>query len=232
MRSTRHHPSRRTSGRAAVAGWAVVMSLAAAPAAARAEGERAHQAAPAAIAAGTAHSELARMGEWISAAGRGRAWRPRDVAPDWRPYFHGSWTWTLDGWFWVSEEPWGWLTYHYGRWIFEPAHGWVWLPGKAWAPAWVTWRSSREFVGWAPLSPEGTPLSAFWTFVAASQFARRRVADSAVSATRVPALMLQTRRLAPAPSASDRARAARSRWSETVNPALRAAGGPVLEQGG
>ncbi len=32
--------------------------------------------------------------------------------------------------------------------------GWVWVPGEEWAPAWVSWRTSKENVGWAPLPPE------------------------------------------------------------------------------
>jgi hypothetical protein len=32
--------------------------------------------------------------------------------------------------------------------------GWVWVPGSQWAPAWVSWRKSSDYVGWAPLPPE------------------------------------------------------------------------------
>src|SRR2546423_9736807 len=28
------------------------------------------------------------------------------------------------------------------------------VPGDEWAPAWVSWRSSKDYVGWAPLPPE------------------------------------------------------------------------------
>jgi hypothetical protein len=30
----------------------------------------------------------------------------------------------------------------------------VWVPGYTWAPAWVSWRSNDDYVGWAPLPPE------------------------------------------------------------------------------
>ncbi len=58
------------------------------------------------------------------------------------------------GWTWVSEEPFGWATYHYGRWVRLRRIGWVWVPGEEWAPAWVSWRTSKNYVGWAPLPPE------------------------------------------------------------------------------
>ena len=30
----------------------------------------------------------------------------------------------------------------------------MWVPGDEWAPAWVSWRTSKDYVGWAPLPPE------------------------------------------------------------------------------
>lgn len=142
---------------------------------------------------------LADLGVWVDVARYGQAWQPCAVGPDWRPYFHGSWSWTADGWFWVSEEPWGWATYHYGRWYFDSAHGWVWLPGKTWAPAWVRWRWNDQVVGWAPLEPAGTPHSAFWTFVPAGRLSGEPVESAAIPGPRVPALLLQTK---PSPSGS------------------------------
>jgi hypothetical protein len=54
---------------------------------------------------------------------------------------------------WVSDEPWGWATYHYGRWANVDGTGWVWVPGYQWAPAWVSWRYGGGYAGWAPLPP-------------------------------------------------------------------------------
>ena len=54
---------------------------------------------------------------------------------------------------WVSNEPFGWATYHYGRWGFSNRVGWFWVPGNRWAPAWVAWRSSNDYLAWAPLPP-------------------------------------------------------------------------------
>ncbi len=42
----------------------------------------------------------------------------------------------------------------YGRWTRLRGIGWVWVPGQQWAPAWVSWRKSNDYVGWAPLPPE------------------------------------------------------------------------------
>jgi hypothetical protein len=54
----------------------------------------------------------------------------------------------------MSEEPFGWATFHYGRWTRLRNIGWIWVPGDEWAPAWVSWRKSNDYIGWAPLPPE------------------------------------------------------------------------------
>ena len=99
------------------------------------------------------YQPLRPYGEWVFIGGHGPCWRPGRVAVGWRPYFEGRWVWTDCGWSWVSAEPWGWATYHYGRWMLTPECGWVWVPGRTWAPAWVAWRNGPDFVGWAPLPP-------------------------------------------------------------------------------
>jgi len=96
---------------------------------------------------------LAPHGEWVVSAGFGRAWRPAGVSVAWRPYTAGSWAYTDYGWTFVSDEPWGWATYHYGRWALDPAWGWVWVPGYEWAPAWVVFQEGAGWIGWAPLPP-------------------------------------------------------------------------------
>ena len=97
---------------------------------------------------------LSPLGEWIEVADYGRCWRPTGVAEDWAPYTDGYWAYTDAGWTWVSYEDWGGITYHYGRWIHHVDEGWVWVPEYAWGPAWVSWRSNDDYVGWAPLPPE------------------------------------------------------------------------------
>ena len=84
----------------------------------------------------------------------GYCWHPTNVGDDWAPYTDGYWAYTDGGWTWVSYEDYGGIVYHYGRWANIEGEGWVWVPGTTWAPAWVSWRSSDDYVGWAPLPPE------------------------------------------------------------------------------
>src|SRR5438132_2999075 len=98
-------------------------------------------------------------GNWIEAEGYGYGWQP-DVAtsdPNWRPYADGYWAYTDYGWTWISYEDFGWATYHYGRWANLADYGWIWFPGEDldWGPAWVSWRTGGDYVGWAPLPPRG-----------------------------------------------------------------------------
>jgi hypothetical protein len=102
------------------------------------------------------HEVLDPDGTWIDIDGCWW-WQPRlaVVDPQWRPYVDGGcWVYTELGWFWWSEYPWGWIAFHYGRWMCHPEYGWLWCLGEEWAPAWVEWRASEEYYGWAPLPPE------------------------------------------------------------------------------
>ncbi len=100
------------------------------------------------------YQHLAPYGHWMDVSGYGYCWSPTISTARWRPYVDGNWAWSSMGWTWQSNEPFGWATYHYGRWINLSRHGWVWVPGCEWSPGWVSWRQSREYVGWAPLPPE------------------------------------------------------------------------------
>ena len=98
-------------------------------------------------------------GNWIDAEGYGYGWQPDVVVrdPNWRPYSDGYWAYTDYGWTWISYEDFGWATYHYGRWANLADYGWVWFPGEDldWGPAWVSWRTGGDYIGWAPLPPRG-----------------------------------------------------------------------------
>ena len=98
-------------------------------------------------------------GNWIDVEGYGYGWQP-DVGtsdPNWRPYSDGYWAYTDYGWTWISYEDFGWATYHYGRWANLADYGWLWFPGEDldWGPAWVSWRTGGDYIGWAPLPPRG-----------------------------------------------------------------------------
>jgi hypothetical protein len=102
----------------------------------------------------TFYDQLASQGTWIQTDKYGYVFQPTEKDPNWRPYTYGHWVNTDAGMTWVSDEPFGWATYHYGRWVNIDGSGWVWVPGYTWAPAWVSWRDSDDYVGWAPLPPD------------------------------------------------------------------------------
>ena len=102
----------------------------------------------------TFYDQLGDQGQWVQTDNYGYVFQPNVQDPDWAPYTQGHWVYTDVGWTWVSNEPWGWATYHYGRWANIDGFGWVWVPGYRWAPAWVSWRYGGGYAGWAPLPPE------------------------------------------------------------------------------
>jgi hypothetical protein len=103
----------------------------------------------------TFYTKLEPYGDWIQTDEYGYVYHPREAENvRWRPYTQGHWVYTDAGWTWISDEPFGWATYHYGRWTRIRGAGWVWVPGNEWAPAWVSWRKGGQYVGWAPLPPE------------------------------------------------------------------------------
>lgn len=128
------------------------------------------------------YDELGNHGAWTNY--RHRYVFIPDVGPGWRPYTLGHWAYTKPyGWTWISDEPFGWATYHYGRWGYSEDIGWYWVPGRKWAPAWVSWRRSKDYVVWAPLPPsrhDGADISVeinvrdvpdfYWVAVPARQF--------------------------------------------------------------
>ena len=118
-------------------------------------------------------------GKWVHTPEYGLVFVPSpSIQRDgWRPYLYGQWVWTLYGWTWVSEEPFGWATYHYGRWGYRVGLGWFWVPGYVWGPAWVVWRYGPDVIGWAPLYPGYVRVTAaypvhveHWIFVSHAHF--------------------------------------------------------------
>jgi hypothetical protein len=102
---------------------------------------------------GSFQRELAPYGNWTYHPRWGDVWRPR--AAGFRPYFDGYWANTREyGVIWVSNDPWGDVTTHYGRWVFDPRDGWMWVPGYVWGPSWVVWRSGGGSIGWFPMPPD------------------------------------------------------------------------------
>jgi hypothetical protein len=129
---------------------------------------------------------------------------PERVEANWQPYTNGEWIYTEYGWTWVSYDPWGDNPYHYGTWTYMDRYGWAWVPGTVWAPAWVTWSYSDNYVGWAPLPPNvafgysgyaGRPIvlaSTRYVFVPTNRFAGTNVRTVRVSPQQSAVIFRQT----------------------------------------
>ncbi len=101
----------------------------------------------------TFYDALQPFGNWVQDQNYGYVWVP-NTGPEFQPYqTNGHWIYTSYGWTWVSDFSWGWAPFHYGRWKYDNEYGWLWIPGYTWGPAWVAWRSSGSYYGWAPLGP-------------------------------------------------------------------------------
>ncbi|MBA2406519.1 MAG: hypothetical protein H0V65_00785 [Chitinophagales bacterium] len=99
------------------------------------------------------YDELSPYGSWVNYPEHGYAWIP-SVGAGFSPYGSGGhWVFTQFGWTWASDYSWGWAPFHYGRWLYDPLYGWIWVPDTVWGPAWVLWRTSPGYCGWAPIKP-------------------------------------------------------------------------------
>jgi hypothetical protein len=159
---------------------------------------------------GMFYEKLDQYGEWRETGDYGYVWQPREAeqSRDWRPYTEGRWVYSDAGWTWVSDEPFGWATYHYGRWLRLQKVGWVWVPGDEWAPAWVSWRTNKDYVGWAPLPPEArfdrrSGIQNWadsyydigpdqYSFVSSNEFGNEHVRRSVVPAERNISIVIET----------------------------------------
>jgi hypothetical protein len=152
------------------------------------------------------HRTLAPYGRWVGVARYGEVWVPGGISRGWDPYWDGEWLWTDYGWTWVSSDPWGDIPYHYGTWAWVDPYGWVWVPGTIWAPAWVTWAWTNDYIGWAPVPVSfvitasgysGPPVvlaASRYVFVPATQFVGVNVSRVRVSESRNTAILPQTQR--------------------------------------
>ena len=104
------------------------------------------------------YDNLGSDGNWVEVGDYGYCWQPTVAVSNskWRPYSDGYWAYTDVGWTWVSNEDFGWATYHYGRWTRLRDRGWIWVPGREWGPAWVSWRTGGDAIGWAPIPPRSS----------------------------------------------------------------------------
>lgn len=140
----------------------------------------------------TFYDALSPYGQWINYPGYGYVWAP-NAGAGFVPYQTGGyWVYTSYGWTWASNFAWGWAPFHYGRWFYDNFYGWVWVPGTVWGPAWVAWRQTSDYYGWAPLLP-GINISInignripsnYWVFVPQRYITSRSVGHYYVSPRR------------------------------------------------
>lgn len=139
------------------------------------------------------YDELSPYGTWVNNPEYGYVWSP-NLGADFVPYgTNGYWTYTADGWTWVSDYEWGWAPFHYGRWFTDDVYGPMWIPDYEWGPGWVSWRESGGYYGWAPLGPRmeagydghDIPLNR-WRFVDGKDMGRKDLQKRFVNTSRNP----------------------------------------------
>lgn len=145
--------------------------------------------------------ELSPYGTWVHTSAYGEIWHPTVVAATWEPYVYGEWVYTDCGWTWVSYDPFGQDTFHYGTWVWVDPYGWCWEPGYVWGPAWVTWSYSDTYIGWAPLPPTfviatsgyvGSPVilsQSRYVFVPVASFVGTNVSTVRVAPSQNPTIL-------------------------------------------
>jgi hypothetical protein len=99
------------------------------------------------------YDDLDRYGRWVPHSAYRSVWVP--WSSDYEPYASGRWVNSDQGLVWVSDEPFGWVTTHYGHWIREASYGWSWIPSRDWTPANVAFFDAGDAIGWAPVGPDG-----------------------------------------------------------------------------
>lgn len=148
------------------------------------------------------YDALSPYGYWVHNREYGYVWLPHE-GTNFYPYVSkGQWVFTDLGWTWSSGYKWGWAVFHYGRWDFDRAYGWFWFPGTEWSPAWVTWRSGNDQLGWAPkapdskLNPESQSDDLYrWTFVSLREFGKHKESRNKVDRRRNIDIFLKTTQL-------------------------------------
>jgi hypothetical protein len=148
------------------------------------------------------YDNLSPYGSWMRNPSYGYVWVPQVTG--FTPYHtNGYWVYTDFGWTWVSNYSWGWAPFHYGRWYYDPYYSWVWVPDEQWGPAWVSWRSSPDYYGWAPMAPGISLTTAYssnyrvpnthWTFVRNSDFGRTNITNYYVNNSSNTTIVSNTR---------------------------------------
>ena len=148
-------------------------------------------------------SVLQQYGRFVQHARYGEVWVPTATPEGWHPYPPCHWVKTRQyGWYYDDKTPWGRIVHHYGRWFWDQQMGWAWDPGSEFSPGWVVWRTSQEWVGWAPMPPDQAfqnissdqfNNSDQWIFVETAKFNNGCDAGQVAPVERVPVLLRQTK---------------------------------------
>lgn len=145
---------------------------------------------------------LSQYGRFVQHQKYGEVWVPTVTPQGWHPYPPCNWVNTRQyGWYYDDKTPWGQIVHHYGRWVHDAEMGWIWTPGAEFSPAWVVWRSSPQWVGWAPMLPDEDVQTistadfnnaAYWIFVETQKFAQGCNPATVAPPTQIPVLLTQT----------------------------------------
>ena len=146
---------------------------------------------------------LAQYGNFVQHQKYGEVWVPSATPPGWHPYPPCHWVYTKHlGWYFDDKTPWGAIVHHYGRWTNDPKMGWLWVPDTEFSPGWVVWRTSQQWIGWAPTPPDSDIQlvssdqfnnGSQWVFIEVAKM-RSGCSDAAiVSAGQFPLVIGQTR---------------------------------------
>jgi hypothetical protein len=106
----------------------------------------------------SADTALAGHGRWVMISGQ-RHFVPYAYRENWVPYQNGNWVLADNEYTWVSYDPWGWMTDHYGTWRHHATYGWVWAPfsDMRYRPHTVTFFHHTDgYVGWYPYYSGGS----------------------------------------------------------------------------
>jgi hypothetical protein len=184
---------------------------------------RSSAAAPVSVSVSFFHEQLSPHGRWVAAASYGDVWIPSGVVAGWEPYVDGEWVYTDYGWTWIADDPWGDIPYHYGTWTWADPYGWCWVPGTIWAPAWVTWAYTDDYIGWAPVPPSFILTASGYVGAPIVVASTRYVF---VPTTRFVGVRASTVRVAPAQNTTIFARATKTTRFQVSNGIVHTAGPP------
>jgi hypothetical protein len=144
---------------------------------------------------------LQKSGTFLTHARYGEVWKPAVTPQGWHPYPACYWKNTEKfGWYFDDLTDWGAIVHHHGRWTNDSEHGWIWVPGKEFSPGWVVWRTSSEYIGWAPQMPdqdikditsEQFNTSGQWIFMDAKKFGKK--CTELLPANQTPVMLQKTK---------------------------------------